>query len=311
MELTRRHAGPKYLVRCGQGTWVGVLKDLSGKPIGPFLEKPERKYGDPTTELYKGVFEDFMRSGRGPVYMDCTGISDEDYEYMIHWLRNEGNSFLVDHMKKMGIDLRKNPVEFMSYELRTNGWICTDEQTRTSMPGLYAAGDESFNEISPAAVFGWIAGENAAQFAGTATSADAAKIDAQMDEKIDFINEVRGRETGPDWKEVNVALQQLMFDYVGPVRSEALLTTGRGHLKRLRENARNLIISRNQHELALCLEVFDLLEVGELVFVAADARKETRGLHVRSDYPFTNPLLDKSLIVKRVDGKPVTEWRAK
>ena len=41
----------------------------------------------------------------------------------------------------------------------------------------------------------------------------------------------------------------------------------------------------------------------------ANERKETRGTHVRPDYPFTNPLMDKLLIAKRVDDKPVTEWR--
>jgi hypothetical protein len=27
------------------------------------------------------------------------------------------------------------------------------------------------------------------------------------------------------------------------------------------------------------------------------------------DYPFTNPLLEKLLVVKKVNGKPVMEWR--
>jgi len=38
-------------------------------------------------------------------------------------------------------------------------------------------------------------------------------------------------------------------------------------------------------------------------------RKETRAGHVRVDYPFTNPLLDKLLIVRKGDEGPVMEWR--
>ena len=43
-----------------------------------------------------------MKSGRGPVYMDCRGASKEDIEYMEHWLRNEGNVGLLNH-KKIGV----------------------------------------------------------------------------------------------------------------------------------------------------------------------------------------------------------------
>lgn len=311
MEIIRRHAGPKYLARCGQATWIGVLKDTKGKLIGPFVDKPDRRYGDMMTELYKSVFEDYMKSGRGPIYMDCTDLSNDDYEYMTYWLSNEGNSFMLDHMKGEGIDIRVNPIEFMSYEPRTGGWICTDEQARASLPGLYAVGDESFNEISPAAVFGRIAGENAARLAKERDFAEVDKINAKMDEKIDFIGEVQSRKAGPDWKEVNIALQQLMYDYAGPVRSETLLAAGSEYLRRLADKAQKTVIARSPHELAHCFEVFDLLDLSELIIVGANERKETRGLHVRTDYPFTNPLLDKSLIIKKINNKPVTEWRSK
>ena len=40
------------------------------------------------------------------------------------------------------------------------------------------------------------------------------------------------RENGPDWKEVNIALQQLMQDYAGVVRSESMLKAGLSYLRR-------------------------------------------------------------------------------
>jgi len=99
--------------------------------------------------------------------MDCSGISDEDYEYMCYWLKQEGNTALLNHLKEEGIDPRKNPIEWMNYEIRcgfpTSG-VFINEKAETSMSGLYAAGDESFGGISSAAVFGWIAGENAARY---------------------------------------------------------------------------------------------------------------------------------------------------
>jgi succinate dehydrogenase/fumarate reductase flavoprotein subunit len=56
------------------------------------------------------------------------------------------------------------------------------------------------------------------------------------------------------------------------------------------------------------LEIVNLLDLAELVLIAANERKETRGLHVRTDYPFTNPLLDKLLVIRRENEKAVTKW---
>jgi len=58
-----------------------------------------------------------------------------------------------------------------------------------------------------------------------------------------------------------------------------------------------------------CLEVLNLIDLGELVFLSAMERKETRGTHIRADYPFTNPLMEKMLICKKVKNSPVLEWR--
>jgi succinate dehydrogenase/fumarate reductase flavoprotein subunit len=69
------------------------------------------------------------------------------------------------------------------------------------------------------------------------------------------------------------------------------------------------MIARNQHEMMRCLESLNLLDVGEIVFIMANERKETRGQHVRPDYPYTSPLLEKLLIIKNVNGVPILEWR--
>jgi succinate dehydrogenase/fumarate reductase flavoprotein subunit len=259
--------------------------------------------------MNKQIFENYMKSGKGPVYLDSAGLSDDGYEYMKHWLKHEGNTALLTPLAEENIDSRKRPVEFMTYETRIRGGIITDETTRTTVDGLYAAGDETFYEISGAAVFGWIAGATAADYAAKTDFSDGSQLNEKMTEKENAIGEIRSRENGPDWKEVNIALQQLMYDYAGPVRSATLLEAGREYLRRIKEKTYASIITRNQHELIHCFEVFDLLEMAELVFVAADTRKETRGLHVRADYAYTNPMLDKLLIIKRKNGKIATEWR--
>ena len=119
------------------------------------------------------------------------------------------------------------------------------------------------------------------------------------------------RESGPDWKEANLALQQIMNDYAGvEVRSETLLTAGLTYLRDLKKKVQATLSADNAHTLMRSLEIRDLLECGEMVFLAALERKETRAQHRRSDFPFTNPLLqDKFITVRQEKGKIHIDWR--
>lgn len=311
VERLEHHAGPKYFTRSGQATWVGVVRDSEGKPVGPYLTRPDRRYSDMIIEVNKSLFSEYAQAGRGPVYMDCGGISDEDYEYMKHWLDNEGFDALVDHLNEKGIDLKKHAIEWATYGMRGSaGSIWQNVKGETSVKGLYVAGDETTRSISPAATFAWIAGKNMVEYVKGVYLPDPAKPEPLLEEKVSFIDELRKRENGPDWREVNIALQQVMSDYAGFVRSKNMLEAGLTHLDRLKKEASTTMIARNRHELMRALEVINLLELGELVCIAAGERKETRGWHERKDYPYKDPLLDKQLAVKKVDGKPVTYWRS-
>ena len=147
------------------------------------------------------------------------------------------------------------------------------------------------------------------QYAKGVDLPDAEEAEEILREKGGFLEEIRRRENGPDWREVNTALQQIMSDYAGFVRSETILQAGQTHLGRLKEEALSTMIARNPHELMRGLEVLNLIELGELVCVAALERKETRGWHERKDYAYKNPLMDRELVLKQVDGKPVPSWR--
>lgn len=312
VEMRMQHAGPKYYARFGQATWIGVFRDPDDKPIGPFVTKPERLYGDITPEVNKNIFLEYAQSGRGPVYMDGRGMSREDLDYMMYWLPHEGNTPLINHMEEDGIDFLKHPVEFMTYDHGSGGRIVANEKGETSLKGLYAIGDELANGVSNASVFGWISGENATRYARQTETADIKIINETVDEKRGLLQDICKRKNGPDWKEVNVALQQIMSDYAGALRTEALLDMGLFHLRRMKQKALLGMVAGNQHELGRSLEVLNMIDMGELVFICSKERKETRGLFNRPDYPLTNPRLNnKVLFIKKSDQKPILEWRKK
>jgi succinate dehydrogenase/fumarate reductase flavoprotein subunit len=242
--------------------------------------------------------------------MDCTDITPADHKYMLHWLDNEGYPAMTDYMKKEGIDFRKHPIEFATYPLRGGGLIVANEKAESTLQGLYAAGDEAFGDISAAATFGYIGGENAARYAQETKSTTIRKNNPRLKALCSLVDDIRGRENGPEWDEANIALQQTMSDYAGKVRYESLLNQGFAHLKRIRKNAQDSIMARNAHELSRCLEVLNMLEIGELTFLMALNRRETRGLHVRHDYPFTNPTLNQAHIIRKSRGKNILNWKS-
>lgn len=318
MEIPNTHAGPKYLARCGKATWIGIYKDPSGKPVGPFVTKPTRELGDITADVWNSVFPDYHKSGKGPVYIDCTETSKEDLEYMMWGLEHEGNTAMLNYMASEGIDLRKHRIEFAKYEpfLIGSRGIEIDQNAETNIKGLYAAGDEVGNvraDIAGAATFGWIAGKSALKRAKRIKNFQKAQEDILVQDRAKLYSEILQRGTGPSWKEANLALQQIMNDYAGiTVRSETLLKAGLKYLRDLKGKVTATMMADNSHTLMRSLETLDLMDCGEAIFLTALERKETRGLHVRPDYPFTNPLLqDKFLTILQENGKVRMEWRDK
>ena len=309
-EALKRHPGPRYFARFGQATWIGVLRDPFDRPIGPYVTKPDRAYGDMTMEARSTILEDYMRSGRGPVYMDCRGISEADYAYMMAAFVDEGMTSVINYMKEEGIDPRRNPVEFGTYHFNSEGKILINEKAETSLEGLYAAGDESIVSIGPSATYGWIAGESAAGYAKAAPAPDIDKVRPEIEDRGAFIDGLCARKAGPDWRETNIALQQVMQDYAGSVRTETLLAAGLTYVQRLKQKAASMLVARNRWELVRCLETRNLLDLAELVILGARERKESRWLHNRPDYPLTDPVLDnKAIHVRQKGGKAVMEWR--
>lgn len=316
LEIPNTHAGPKFFERAGKATWIGVLKDSHGKPVGPFVTKPTKELGDITADVWHSVFNEKHQNGTGPVFMDCSETSPEDMDYMMWGLKCEGDTSLIDAMEKQDIDLGKRMVEFTKYKPFLIGrGIQIDEKAATNVPGLYAAGDEVGNfraDIAGAAVMGRIAGENAAEYSLNSEVSCCVEDHSVVKKAQNLYTELMTRENGSHWKELNLAIQQIMDDYAGItfVRSETLLSAGLKYLNDLEKRAYQTVKCKDAHELMRALEAFDLLLIGKLVCLSAMERKETRGMHKRSDYTFTNPLLNgKFVTIKNENDSPKLAWR--
>lgn len=318
MEKTYRHAGPRFLARCGKATWIGVYRYPDGRPVGPFVTEPNVETGDITSDVWSSAFTDLKMSGQGPAYMDCSGASKEDLEHMRWAMKCEGLTALIDYMDKEGIDPGRHAVEFGQYEanLCTNG-IEIDINGESNIKGLFAAGDMMGNisgDIGAAAVYGWIAGQHAAEYKNSAFVCERIEETPRCLERMELFNTLYDRNTGANWQEANFALQQIMTEYAdcGPhrVRSDSMLSAGIKYLGDLRKKMLGELFANDAHELMRAAEVLNLLDLGQALMIAARERKESRGRHLRSDYTFTNPLLrDKFLRVWQENGTPCSAWR--
>ena len=316
LDLPYKHAGPSLFARCGKATWIGVLTDLHGKPVGPFVTKPTRELGDVTSDIWQGVFDEKMAAGTGPVYMNCSMTSDEDLEHMRKCFISEGDTSINDYLDQYNIDLRKEMIEFNTYEFTLSGkGLEIDEHAETSLKGLYAAGDMVGNvrgDITSAAVFGQIAGEHASSVCKDYPE-ESVEGHPLIAKTLAFYQEILGRESGATWMEANSTLNQIMDRYVSvkQVRSETLLQAALKYISDLKRYAHEQIKAANSHEMIRVLEVLDLLDCAEAVALVSENRKETRGFHIRADYPFTNPLLNNKFqtIELLPDGTPKLVFR--
>jgi succinate dehydrogenase/fumarate reductase flavoprotein subunit len=194
-----------------------------------------------------------------------------------------------------------------------------DEYGATNVAGLYAAGDEVGNfraDIAGAAVIGRFAGESAAAYAlnteFSQKESDIAKHPS-VAKKADEYTKLLENDGQAHWEEFNQGIQQILNDYAGIdfVRSESLLKTGLTYLEQLERNSKKNLKVLDSHELMRTVECFDLLLVGKLICLTALERKESRGMHKRSDFTFTNPLLNKKMLsIRKENNHAVLEWRS-
>jgi succinate dehydrogenase/fumarate reductase flavoprotein subunit len=292
----------------GKGTWVGVVRDSEGKPIAPpYLMEPDTEIGDPSIGN-ADAFDHVWTMGKGPVWMDPRQISEDDERYMRWGFKSEALHAFLKWVEREKIDIRKTRFEFSPRQPYTLMQARINADFRTTVEGLYAIPRKL---LSFSAVGGMVAAEAAAKYV---KSIEFSNLDNQHDRVVQLKQQCeqllsRGGLQFADWREAQWAIWQVMHCYALPAqRTENTLMAGYNQLLRLRECAHRILKADNQHDLYHCLEVLNLIDIAELVLLAINERKESRNRARRLDYPFTNPLLDKFLIITQKEGKPSFRW---
>jgi succinate dehydrogenase / fumarate reductase flavoprotein subunit len=270
----------------------GVLRNKLGER---FMEKYDPKKLDLSTRdvVARAIYTE-VREGRGTehggAYLD---ISQKPADYVKKKLPSMYHQFkeLAD------VDITKGPMEVGPTCHYMMGGIRVDaETTKSSLPGLFAAGEAAAglhganrlggNSLSDLLVFGRRAGIAAADHAKqtSTTAIDSGQIEDAAREMLAPFE----RKDGESPYTIHSDLQETMQNLVGIFRTKEDLIRALEELEKLNERAGRLSVEGSRlfnpgwH---LAQDLKAMLTVSEAVTRSALAREESRGAHSRIDHP--------------------------
>jgi succinate dehydrogenase/fumarate reductase flavoprotein subunit len=221
----------------------------------------------------------------------------------------------------VGVELEQERLPVRPIAHRLLGGIETTVDGATAMPGLFATGECTWqgvhganglagNTLTASVVLGQRAG------AAAATHTKAMKpmpvSESLVKDQHARVEAIFARPTSEDTvAKISHELAVLMDEHVGIVRNSEGLAAAARELTALK--TRYAQVGLRHHgkmynaELTSFFELASLLDVAEVVITAAQTRKESRGVHYRTDFPLANDSAWQchTLISQRVNSPQV------
>lgn len=218
----------------------------------------------------------------GGVFLDVSHLPSDVIESRL--------PLMLSQFLKSGIDVRKEAMEVAPTAHHFMGGIAISPEGKSSVAGLFAAGEVSGgvhggnrlggNALAETQVFGKRAGESAGKYTGLCAADAASAAEEALLRTEKEIESLYSGTVSP--ASVKKELQNLMWKNVGIYRNELDLRVAEREIKRL-TSAKLKITSVT--EAAAAFTVKNMLTVAALVVNGALLRRESRGAHTRIDIP--------------------------
>ena len=237
-----------------------------------------------------GAIMSEVQAGRGTehggIYYDLTELPED--------VIIEGYSIFYKPALKAGVDLTKQPLEMAPAAHTCLGGVSIDAESRTSISGLYAAGEvaggvHGANRIGGCAgaetlVFGAVSGESAANWAKAGFNGSEEKVLKAAAEKERQAQSLASNKPGVDIKDIRKEIGHVMIKNVGIYRSEKTLLNAKKQLEEI--GGRMVHVSVNgTKDIAAFYQCENALTIAKIQCEASMHRKESRGVFNRTDYP--------------------------
>jgi succinate dehydrogenase/fumarate reductase flavoprotein subunit/HEAT repeat protein len=232
-------------------------------------------------------------SARGPIYLKVSHLPDETLTALENILHTTERPTRGTFHANRGHDYRTHDIEMHISEIglcsgHSASGVWVDEHARTTLPGLYAAGDMAcvpHNYMIGAFVFGDLAGTHAASSLADVAAPQQLPSD-QLAEAHELIYRSLRHPDGPPQPQVEYKLRRFVNDYVAPPKTAAKQSIAVRPIDRLRDEIAEMG-AHKPHELMRAVEVSFIRDCAEMAARSSLTRTESRwGLyHDRADLP--------------------------